>query len=363
MTAVANSPAAMPPSTLVSDDAAWDAALLANFAHPPILQSSAWGHFKSRTGWSMTRRAAPDAADGWRAAASILSRRAAPLPVSLVYVPRGPLWQTPADLPTALALVEDAARRQGAIFAKIDPLIHPDDTAAQATLRTRGWLPSTEQVQFCNTLTLDLTQSEDDLLAAMKQKWRYNIRLAAKKGVAVRLGTLADLPTFYTMYVETGERDGFIVRPYDYYHDAWGTFIGDGLAQLFLAEFEDQPLGGILLFRYGPTAWYMYGASRDAHRNLMPNYLLQWEAIRWAKQQGVTLYDWWGAPDVVDESDPMYGVYRFKDGFGAQFAPSTGAWDFPVNRRLYQVYHRIMPSYLEFRRRIHRVDTPTTPHR
>ena len=190
-----------------------------------------------------------------------------------------------------------------------------------------------------------------------------NIRLAAKKGVAVRLGTLADLPTFYTMYVETGERDGFIVRPYDYYHDAWGTFIGDGLAQLFLAEFEDQPLGGILLFRYGPTAWYMYGASRDAHRNLMPNYLLQWEAIRWAKQQGVTLYDWWGAPDVVDESDPMYGVYRFKDGFGAQFAPSTGAWDFPVNRRLYQVYHRIMPSYLEFRRRIHRVDTPTTPHR
>ncbi|MCW5882698.1 MAG: peptidoglycan bridge formation glycyltransferase FemA/FemB family protein [Anaerolineae bacterium] len=348
----------MLPPTLFADDTAWDNILLASFAHPPILQSSAWSRFKARQGWRLDRRGTQDGDGTLCAAAAILSRRAAP-GVSLVYVPRGPLWKSPADLPAALALVEDAARKQGAIFAKIDAPIHPDDKAAQATLRTRGWRLSDEQVQFRNTLTLDLRPTEEELLAAMKQKWRYNIRLAAKKGVNVRLGSLADLPTFYTMYVETGERDGFIVRPYEYYKDAWGTFMSSSLAQLFLAEYEGEALGGIILFRYGPTAWYMYGASREAHRNLMPNYLLQWEAIRWAKAQGVTLYDWWGAPDVLDEAAPMYGVYRFKEGFGAQFVPSTGAWDFPVNKPLYRLYTYLMPKYLELRRRMHRVEAPT----
>lgn len=348
----------MLPPTTFADDTAWDNALLTSFPHAPILQSSAWGHFKTRHGWRLARRAIPRPDGSLIAAASILSRRAAP-GASLIYVPRGPLWQTQADLASALALVENAARQQRAIFAKIDPLVHPDDWQTQATLRARGWRPSTEQVQFRNTLTLDLRPSEDDLLAAMKQKWRYNVRLAAKKGVTIRLGDLADLPAYYTMYVETGERDGFIVRPYDYYKDAWGTFMAQGLAQLFLAEYEGEALGGILLFRYGATAWYMYGASRDLHRNLMPNYLLQWEAIRWARSQGVTLYDWWGAPDVLDESAPMFGVYRFKEGFGAQFAPSTGAWDFPVSRPLYALYNYTMPKYLEFRRRLHRVETPT----
>ncbi|MFN8496535.1 MAG: peptidoglycan bridge formation glycyltransferase FemA/FemB family protein [Anaerolineae bacterium] len=348
----------LPPTTL-NDDGAWDSVVL-TFPHAPLLQSSTWGHFKTRHGWHLTRLAAPSGDGGWRAAASVLSRRTAPLPVSLVYVPRGPLWATPPDLATALALVEDAARRQGAIFAKIDPLVHPDDGDAQAVLRSRGWRPSTEQVQFRNTLVSDLCPTEDDLLAGMKQKWRYNIRLAERKGVEVRLGTLADLPTFYTMYGETGARDGFIVRPYDYYRDAWGTFINEDLAQLFLAEFEGEALAGILIFRYGATAWYMYGASRNVHRNLMPNYLLQWEAMRWAKSQGVTRYDWWGAPDVLDEADPMFGVYRFKEGFGAQFSPSTGAWDFTVSRPLYALYTRAMPAYLALRRRMHRAQGEVT---
>ncbi len=343
----------MLPPIAITDDATWDDTLRASFAHPPILQSSAWGHFKTRHGWTLTRRAVADPTGGWRAAASVLTRRAAP-GVSLVYVPRGPLWKTEADLATALALVEDTARRQGAIFAKIDAPIAPDDQAAQALLRTRGWRLSQEQIQFKNTLTLDLTPSEDALLQGMKQKWRYNVRLAQKKGVVVRLGTLADLPTFYGMYSETGKRDGFIIRQFEYYQDAWGTFIQQGLAQLFLAEFEGQTLGGIIVFRYGPTAWYMYGASRDLHRNLMPNYLVQWEAIRWCKAQGVTLYDWWGAPDVLDESAPMYGVYRFKEGFGAQFAPSLGAWDYPVSPRLYAAYTRLMPRYIQLRLKLHR---------
>ena len=104
-------------------------------------------------------------------------------------------------------------------------------------------------------------------------------------------------------------------------------------------------------FRFGNKAWYMYGASRDLHRNLMPNHLLQWEAMRWAKAQGCTVYDMWGAPDVLDESDPMWGVYRFKEGFGGQFVRHLGAYDHPASRLLYQFYTATVPHYLEMLRK------------
>ena len=130
-----------------------------------------------------------------------------------------------------------------------------------AALTRRGWRPSGEQIQYRNTVVSDLTPSEDDLLAAMKPKWRYNIRLAERRGVVVRGGTAADLPAFYAMYAETGGRDGFLVRPFDYYRAIWERFLADGLGHVLLAEVEGAPVAGLFLFRFGPTAWYFYGAS------------------------------------------------------------------------------------------------------
>ncbi len=220
-------------------------------------------------------------------------------------------------------------------------------------LRARGWSFSASQVQFRNTVTLDLRQDEDALLAGMNQSTRRKIRTAIKEGVTVRpASSEADLRTLYDLYTVTGERQGFLIRPLDYYRDAWARFMEAGLAQAFLAEWEGAPLAGVVIFHFGPKAWYFYGMSGNDERNRQPTYLLQWEAIRWAKAQGYATYDFWGAPNEFVESDPMWGVYRFKDGFGGTVVRHIGAWDYVPNSALYWAYERLMPRVLGLMRRL-----------
>lgn len=341
----------------IAERGTWNRALLALPA-PHLLQSWEWGEVKAQTGWAAHRLlwTQPGSAVPV-AAASLLLRRVNRLPWGVAYVPKGPAldWADPAAVELALAGVEAAARQRRAIFVKIDPDVDPASSAGQqltAALQRRGWQPSPEQIQFRNTALLDLTAGEEALLAAMKPKWRYNIRLAERRGVQVRVGGPADLPTFYALYAETGQRDGFIVRPFEYYRQTWERFMqpaeGEApWAALLLAEVEGDAVAGLILFGFGGTAWYMYGASSERQRNLMPNHLLQWEAMRLAAGRGCAIYDLWGAPDVLEESDPMWGVWRFKEGFGAQFAPHIGAWDFPASPLLYRLYTQAMPRVLE----------------
>jgi lipid II:glycine glycyltransferase (peptidoglycan interpeptide bridge formation enzyme) len=185
----------------------------------------------------------------------------------------------------------------------------------------------------------------------MKSKTRYNIRLAGRKGVAVREGTAEDLPGFCCLMQITGQRDGFGIHSKSYYETAYQLFVPQGLAKLFLATYEDRVLAGIMAFAFGQRAWYMYGASSDEHRDLMPNYLLQWEAIQWAKERGCLTYDLWGVPDEEEEvlekeflerSDGLWGVYRFKRGFGGQVVHYLGAYDYVYSPLLYRLYSRLM---------------------
>ncbi|MBI4769845.1 MAG: peptidoglycan bridge formation glycyltransferase FemA/FemB family protein, partial [Chloroflexi bacterium] len=120
-----------------------------------------------------------------------------------------------------------------------------------------------------------------------------------------------------------------------------------GLAESLIAEVEGAPVAAVIAFRFGDRAWYMYGMSSEAHREKMPNHLLQWEAMRRARAAGCTVYDFWGAPDDFDERDPMWGVFRFKEGFGGQVVRTLGAWDFPASRPLYWLYTQAMPKVLE----------------
>ncbi len=365
----------MPDVTAVTSAVEWDAALLALPA-PHILQSWAWGETKLQTGWHARRLlwrsdGQPIAAPPVAAAALLFRRLVGRLPARLSpavgYVPKGPLldWSDLGLADVVLARIEAETRAAGVFFIKIDPDVRddtPEGATVKALLTRRGWRPSAEQIQFRNTMMSDLAGDaasgvaldEDALLAAMKPKWRYNIRLAERRGVAVRAGSAADLPAFYAMYVETGRRDGFLVRPFAYYRAIWERFMAAGLAHLLLAEVEGAPVAGLILFRYGPTAWYFYGASTAQGRDLMPNHALQWAALKWAKAAGCTRYDWWGAPDVLDERDPMWGVYRFKQGFGGEFVPHIGAWDYVANRPLYWAYTRAMPKLLDALRRRHR---------
>jgi len=334
----------------------WNAAL-ADLPTAHVLQTREWGAFKARYGWQPMRYLWLES-DRPRAAGLVLTRRWGRWPVTVMYVPKGPAldYGDVALLERILGDLENMARQERPLFVKIDPDVRADTAAGKKvmeTLRRRGWRVSHEQVQFQNTILLDLTRSSDELLAAMRSKWRYNVRLAARKGVTVREGGLADLPLLYAMYAETAARDGFVIRPETYYRDAWGVFIEAGLAQPLIAEVEGEPVAMILLFRFAGRAWYMYGASRAIYREKMPNHLLQWEAMRWARGQGCTVYDMWGAPDVLAESDPLWGVYCFKQGFGGEFVRHIGAWDFPVSRPGYWLYTMVVPRVLAAMRRVY----------
>jgi lipid II:glycine glycyltransferase (peptidoglycan interpeptide bridge formation enzyme) len=341
-------------------------ALLAETPAPHVLQSWEWGEVKAQTGWRADRLALTTA-DG-AAACQFLWRQPVPvLPVRIGYAPKGPAldWSNLDLVDATLAAIERHARRRGCVFVKIDPDVREDTTTGRLALHAlqrRGWRFSPEQVQFKNTATTGLIGDEDALLAAMKSKWRYNIRLAEKRGVTVRLGQEADLPAFYDLYAETGARDGFLIRPPDYYLTTWQTFLraqtdvaNPAGGALLLAEHPDdpQPVAALFLLRYGATTWYFYGASSERHRRDMPNHLLQWEALRWARAQGCTTYDWWGAPDRLDDlDDRMQGVWQFKQGFGAEFQPHIGAWDYVVSPVGYRLITQSLPYVLATLRRL-----------
>jgi lipid II:glycine glycyltransferase (peptidoglycan interpeptide bridge formation enzyme) len=290
-----------------------------------------------------------------------------PLNLSVMYAPRGPMldWEN-ADL--AAAVLDDLqmfAREQGAIFLKIDPDLplgagvpgdeddrpNPAGLAVREDLGRRGWRFSDEQIQFRNTVVVDLQAGEEDLLMRMKSKTRYNIRLAERRGVSVRCGGVADIDLLYRMYAHTSIRDDFLIRSEAYYETVWRTFFEAGLAEPLIAEVEGEPAGAVVIFRFGGRAWYIHGMSLDEHREKMFTYRLQWEAMVHAKAAGCAAYDMWGAPDVFDQSDSMWGVYRFKDGFGGQVVRTLGAWDYPVRPLAYRLYSQALPRVLNVMRR------------
>jgi peptidoglycan pentaglycine glycine transferase (the first glycine) len=165
---------------------------------------------------------------------------------------------------------------------------------------------------------LDIDGDEDSLLAGMKQKTRYNIRLGGRKGVTVSEGSEADLDAFYALSEETSARDDFFIQGKEFYHRMFGVFRAAGNFCMLLARHGDQPIAAVTLIRFGTTCWYVHGASSSEHRNLMATYLLQWEAIQQAKRWGCSLYDFRAIPDLLRKDQDMYGVYRFKEGFGGR---------------------------------------------
>ncbi len=364
---------ARPVCRTVHDPAIWRTAL-ADLPAPHVLQSWEWGDVKAATGWHAERLIVADESGRTLAACQFLWRQLSRyLPVRVAYAPKGPVvdWTDGAGVDAALAAVESHAYARGCIFVKIDPDVREDlaeGVILREKLRRRGWRFSAEQIQFKNTALTDLRPEAEDLLAAMKSKWRYNIRLADRRGIRVRRAGVDDLAAFYRLYAETGERDGFLTRPFAYYRAAWETFLraeddeaNSAGGALLLAEHPEEtaPVAGLFLFRYGRRAWYFYGASGERRRRDMPNYLLQWEALRWAQEQGCTVYDWWGAPTAVgDPADAMLGVWQFKQGFGAEFQPHIGAWDYVVNPVLYTFYAEAMPRALGLMRRLRGIPQP-----
>lgn len=357
--------------------------LILTLTDPHLLQTSQWAAIKSGFGWQPHYLLWQESGAGWethyssqpefpdleaRAAALVLERRVFP-GLSVMYSPKGPLLDSWADtrlVTRVLADLEEFARGFGALQLKIDPDLplgwgvpgEEDERASlegravQGILLGRGWRFSQEQIQYRNTVLVDLTRDEEDILADMKSKTRYNIRLAARKGIQVRPGGKADLTTLYRMYADTSVRAGFTIRGQDYYQALWETFLGDGDpgARPLLAEYNGLPVAGAVIFKFGKKAWYLHGMSTLDHTEKMAPHLIQWEAIRWARSQGCAQYDMWGAPDEFQDSDPLWGVYRFKSGYGGVVARTLGAWDFPAQPLRYYLYTGLLPRILDIMR-------------
>jgi lipid II:glycine glycyltransferase (peptidoglycan interpeptide bridge formation enzyme) len=349
----------------VVDPADWDRAV-ADLPGAHFLQSWLWGEFKGANGWRARRILWewPEGGLAPAAAAQVLEReeRFGPFRARVLYVPKGPLlaWPDEPVRSQVLADLEALSHERQAIQVKIDPDViegwglpgsaeaeeDPFAGILRAELSRRGWRYSSEQIQFRNTFVLDLTRSEDQLLSAMKQKTRYNIRLAEKKGVHIRVASAEEHPLLYGLYAETSTRDGFVIRESGYYDTAWGLFLQSGLGHAWVAEVEGEPIAALILFCFASRAWYLYGMSKNRHREKMPNHLLQWEAIRWAKSQGFQSYDLWGAPDEFTAEDRLWGVYSFKQGFGGRLVRHIGAWDQTPRPLLYRAYHLALPRLL-----------------
>ncbi len=380
----------------------WDE-IISELPHPHFLQTYEWAQVKAKYGWKpfyavwtedqfVVISDQSPVTDHWSlitdhciATCLILKRtvlsRGFAARLCILYAPKGPLldWTNEALRNRVLDDLQSFAKKQGAIFLKLDPDValgtgvpesedSREDNGGQAVmseLKRRGWRFSSDQIQFKNTVLIDLSSSEDEMLARMKQKTRYNVRLAEKKGVTVRIGTKDDLPMLYQMYAETSVRDGFVIRNEDYYQTVWNQFMdnrpltGDRqsstvhrppFAEPLIAQVDGEPVAAIFLFYFAGRAYYVYGMSREAHREKMPNYLLQWEAMKRAKAHGCSVYDLWGAPDEFNESDSMWGVFRFKEGLGGQVVRTLGAWDYAPNPFWYKMYSEIIPRLLDVMR-------------
>jgi lipid II:glycine glycyltransferase (peptidoglycan interpeptide bridge formation enzyme) len=258
-------------------------------------------------------------------------------------------WDDDWEIRAWLAEAKRVCRVRHAALLKIEPDL-PDAPELTSRLAGLGFHPGVQRVQPLSTIYIDLAPDLDAILGCMKPKWRYNIRLAERKGVSVRSGTQADMPAIQRLLDVTGKRDGFGVHSPEYYARATEIFGPPGVLRWLVAEHEGQILAAIAVFAFGRAAWYMWGASGEHDRNLMPNHALQWAAIRWAKECGCQVYDLWGIPDEVG-ADPaayeepetwgeggLWGVYRFKQGFGGRVVRFTGAWDLPLSAVGYRLY-------------------------
>jgi peptidoglycan pentaglycine glycine transferase (the first glycine) len=376
--------------------------VISKLPSPHFLQTYEWGQVKAEYGWSplyavwtsdggFSNFKETDNfsfnADQCVAAALILRRQVLnkgfAKRLSILYSPKGPLLDWPDESLRIRVLndIQSLARKEGAIFLKMDPdvllatgvpggdadVTDPGGQIVLDELERRGWAYSSDQIQFKNTVLIDLNPPEDEMLARMKQKTRYNIRLAEKKGVNLRIGTQKDFSVLYRMYAETSVRDGFVIRDEGYYQTVWKTFMTNSLppisnlqspitnyqfpsAEPLIAEVNTEPIAAIFVFYFAGRAYYVYGMSHSVHREKMPTYILQWEAMKRARAKGCTVYDLWGAPEVFDENDSMWGVYRFKEGLGGKVVRTLGAWDYAPSPFWYKLYSEIIPHLLDVMR-------------
>jgi peptidoglycan pentaglycine glycine transferase (the first glycine) len=309
--------------------------------HPKghFMQSSLWAKQKPDWNWVAIVRRDPDGKI--IGSLAMLVRKVPGIPYTLMYCCRGPVCDID-DKDTVLDLIEGArqlARNFRSYCIKLDPDVLSDKSGFRELLKSVGFRLLDEgknfegaQPRYVFRLNIG-GKTEEELLASFSSKTRYNIRLAMRKGVEVKLANEKGLDDFSRLMIETGLRDGFVTRPKSYFAAMLKNL--DEHARLYMAYHEGTAIAGSLAIHFGDKVWYLYGASSNERRNLMPNYLLQWTMIKWALELGCGIYDFRGVSGNLSEDNPLYGLYRFKRGFNGDFCEFLGEFDYVINPLVY----------------------------
>ncbi|MBE5821793.1 MAG: peptidoglycan bridge formation glycyltransferase FemA/FemB family protein [Clostridiales bacterium] len=325
-------------------------------------QSSQWQ--KVKTSWKDEVVIVEDDNGDIIGSISVLIRKI-PIFGNIMYSARGPV----CDIHDKKVLAEltlglkEIAKRNKAFVLKIEPDIKSDDMEFRKIVSELGFKIKdnaknfSEEIQPRYVFRLDIKdKTEDEVFASFHQKTRYNIRLATKKGVVIKEGNREDLKAFHDIMKVTGKRDNFMIRPLSYFEKMYDELYPNHF-KLMMAYYEDKPISGIIDIIYGNKVWYLYGASSNEHRNLMPNYLLQWEMIKYSIENKKDIYDFRGVSGVLDESHPQYGLYRFKKGFGAEFTEFLGEIYIPfkpLTYKLYKITERVYKKLIFFKSKLKR---------
>ena len=317
-------------------------------------QSIEWGRVK--TAWKKEIVLAEDE-NGKIIGSICVWIRKIPIYGNLMYSSRGPVCDI-HDEEVMKQLTDgiiELGKKYKAFVYRMEPDVKKDDLDFRRIVESLDYKIKDDAKDFRDEIQprfvfkLDIKgKTEEEIMAGFHQKTRYNIRLATKKGVVIKEGKKEDLKIFHKIMVETGKRDDFIIRSLSYFEKMYDEMAPKHM-KLLMAYYEDKPISGIIPIMYGNKTWYLYGASSNSHRNLMPNYLLQWEAIKQAIKDGHDVYDFRGVSGVVDESHPQYGLYRFKKGFGAEFTEFIGEVFIPFSPLKYKMYKFTEKNYRKIR--------------
>ena len=283
----------------------------------------------------------------------ILVRKLSPTPYTIFYAPRGPQF-LPGKYYAISQLtdgIKALAKKEKALFFKADPAILSTDNEFISCVKNAGFTVNDTgknfdgvQPRYIYALNIK-NKTADEIISSFHSKTRYNIRLSQRKGVTVRIGNYNDLPAFYEILKETGTRDNFNIRAIKYFQTMYNEMSPENL-RLYMAEHEGKVIAGTIVIYFGSTVWYLYGASSNESRNVMPNYSLQWEMIQWAIEKKCDVYDFMGISGDDDPSNPLYGLYKFKKGFSGETVEYIGEIEMvfkPFMNKIVNLLKKVLP--------------------
>ena len=320
-----------------------------------FVKSLKWAEFKKP--WKCEVFMSCDADGKVKGSMLIMISRVSKTKYTHMYCPRGPVTDD-GDTETLLELLAEARRlgdKYNAYELSIDPDITEDNPyldelcSVGFVVNNTKHRPEYLQARYVFRLPIN-GRSEEEIFTAFHSKTRYNVRLSVKKGVTSRIGTKEDLPAFTEIMKETAARDGFMARSLKYFEDMYDALSPDNL-RLYLMEYEGQLLSGAIAILYGDKVWYLYGASSNRERNRMPNYMMQWEMIKWTIENNCNIYDFRGITGDMEKTT-LDGLIRFKAGFAGERVDFVGKLDMIFKPRAAKIIESVQSNYRALIRKI-----------